>query len=136
MKINGTIFSKPQQDQLKRAMAATKNIQYTLDLRTNQGCNKLLELCNKVANGAKVTIIREINGTNQIYQVGSCSSTEASLYNSRQYVGSGNPIYLAILTVSKNSTHEYTVMFKTDSKDIVIGERIAVNETVTAFVEE
>lgn len=70
MKFNGTIFSKPQQDQLKEnigneleKITATKS--YTLNLDTDEGRKDLIELSQVANQGKKVSLKRP--GDNVIY---------------------------------------------------------------------
>ena len=61
MKINGTIFSKPQQDQLKRAIGA-EYTQYSLDLSTQSGRDRLISLCQAANQGKKITLKKVNSG--------------------------------------------------------------------------
>lgn len=61
MKINGTIFSKPQQDQLK-AITGTKYTQYNLDLSTQSGRDTLIKLCQASNQGKYITLRRPNSG--------------------------------------------------------------------------
>lgn len=61
MKINGTIFSKPQQDQLKRAIGA-EYTQYSLDLSTQSGRDRLINLCQVANQGKKITLKKVNSG--------------------------------------------------------------------------
>lgn len=64
MKINGTIFSKPQQDQLKRAIGAigAGYTQYSLDLSTQSGRDRLISLCQAANQGKNIKLKKEGNG--------------------------------------------------------------------------
>lgn len=68
MKFNGAIFSKPQQDQLKENIGnelATKS--YSLNLNTDEGRKKLIELSQVANQGKKVSLKK--SGDNVIYTV-------------------------------------------------------------------
>ena len=63
MKFNGTIFSKPQQDQLKENIGkelekATATKTYSLNLSTEEGRKDLIELSQVANQGKKVSLKR------------------------------------------------------------------------------
>lgn len=67
MKFNGTIFSKPQQDQLKenidkeleKALGGMKYNEYVLDLSTSDDRNTLISLSQVAKQGKRVVLIDE-----------------------------------------------------------------------------
>ena len=69
MKFNGTIFSKPQQDQLKENIikeiekaSGGKYEQYSLDLSTEIGRQTLIELTQRAKNGKSLILYRAADG--------------------------------------------------------------------------
>lgn len=69
MKFNGTIFSKPQQDQLKENIidaieksSGGKYEKHSLDLSTEIGRQTLIELTQRAKNGKSVILYRAADG--------------------------------------------------------------------------
>lgn len=140
MKFNGTIFSKPQQDQLKenigkeleKALAGTKYEEYVLDLTTSDGRNSLISLSQVAKQGKRVVLLDYEQNmysiskvTDAVYFVCPTISFTAS------YSVSACTIY-SIVVKADNAKRGYLIINNDGSASSGSGSA----KTVTLFVEK
>lgn len=139
MKFNGTIFSKPQQDQLKenigneleKALAATKYKKYELDLSTSENRNTLISLSQIANQGKRVIIIHE----NLIYSVNAVSQYSVRFERTKVVnTASYTPLSVECINIEVRANYAKMFTIKINTDGTYSNSSVDIN-SVTLLIE-
>lgn len=130
MKINGTIFSKPQQDQLKRgigeelnkvvAMTKSKYIKHSYTTINDNTLSEIKNILQKAKNGKNIYAI--VN--NLYYQCGYLGDTPSIAGVSASIGGSGNVTGAVISIIRIKMPLKRTIITATDGQTTIVSDDV------------
>ena len=115
MKINGTIFSKPQQDQLKRGigaeldkLATTKYIKHSYAAVTSVEIKEIINIIGKAKTGKNILLIWSSN----IFQVTRALTNGAELISTNYVTGSVSYAEILIMKINQSAIEQMQITLK------------------------